>query len=108
MFHQLHSRFKRLDLAQKVAASYAILVAIVGVATLIPLAAGKDSVVIWPLWMITLPMSIIPMIIFQNISFEGLPEQLLWAIPYIIWIPFMLAGFTQAWVLQRLLRRSKK
>ncbi|WP_374191364.1 SCO4225 family membrane protein [Planomonospora sp. ID82291] len=106
MLHRLHSRIHRLTATQKAAAIYATLVVIVGIVTLITLIAGKDSVAIWPLWLITLPMSIIPMIVFQNVSLESMPEQLLWATPYIIWIPFLLIGLFQAWLLQRLFRRK--
>ncbi|WP_444543182.1 SCO4225 family membrane protein [Microtetraspora fusca] len=107
MLARLRGWVVSLSAIDKLVASYAALVGVVGLVSLIPMLNGKDSVALWPLLLVSFPMSMLPTLIFQSdhISFQGMPDELNWLIPILVWAPVLLSGLIQAVVLRILLRR---
>ncbi|WP_435881328.1 SCO4225 family membrane protein [Streptosporangium subroseum] len=90
--------------AATVAGIYATIVLIISLAVLIALLGGKDSVALWPLWLITSPLGFIVNWLLSYISFDGIPEEQRWAIPIVHWIFLLISGLLQAWFLWLLFR----
>ncbi|MFF4777002.1 hypothetical protein ACFY05_29485 [Microtetraspora fusca] len=99
-----------LSVIDKLVASYVALVGVVGLFSLIPMLDGKDGVALWPLWLVGFPMSMLPTLIFQSdhISFQGMPDELNWFIPILVWGPVLFSGLIQAAVLRILLRGTDR
>lgn len=110
MPERLRVRIGGLTVAEKIIALYVVVILVVGVVSLIPVVSGKDSVALWPLWLVGFPSSLLWTLFFQNkdFSFQGMPDELNWAVPILVWAPLLLASLIQASILWALVRRFQR
>lgn len=107
-------RFRNLRSFEWVALFYMAVVLAAGGFSLVGLLAGKDSVVLWPLALASYPASMLPNVLLfdnENFTFAALSESLSWLIPFLVWLPFQLAGILQAtivWMIAKWLTRRRK
>ncbi|GAA1706838.1 hypothetical protein [Nonomuraea bangladeshensis] len=97
-----HPRFSAADIAVTI---YAAVIVAAGAVSLAGLLMGKDSVVLWPLALVSLPLSILWS---ELAAFGAVPDELWWLVPYLAWATLLLTGLAQPAVIWGLLRRARR
>ncbi|MGW2142779.1 hypothetical protein ACWCOT_00620 [Nonomuraea bangladeshensis] len=97
-----HPRFRAAEIAVKV---YAAVIVAAGAVSLAGLLMGKDSVVLWPLALVSLPLSVLWS---ELATFGAVPDELWWLVPYLAWATLLLTGLAQPAVVWGLLRRARR
>lgn len=97
-----HPRFRAAEIAVKV---HAAVIVAAGAVSLAGLLMGKDSVVLWPLALVSLPLSVLWS---ELATFGAVPDELWWLVPYLAWATLLLTGLAQPAVVWGLLRRARR
>ncbi|MEU6727951.1 hypothetical protein ABZ917_29970 [Nonomuraea wenchangensis] len=102
MIQRLHPRFSAAEIAVIV---YAAVIVAAGAVSLAGVLMGKDTVVLWPLALVSLPLSVLW---GQLAAFDAVPDELWWLVPYLLWATLLLTGLAQPGIIWGLLRRGRR
>ncbi|MED7926592.1 hypothetical protein SMD20_20210 [Nonomuraea sp. LP-02] len=102
MIQRLHPRFSAAEIAVMV---YAAVIALAGAVSLAGVLMGKDTVVLWPLALVSLPLSVLWS---RLATFGAVPDELWWLVPFLAWATLLLTGLAQPAIIWGLLRRARR
>ncbi|MER7364381.1 hypothetical protein [Nonomuraea wenchangensis] len=102
MIRRPHPRFSAAEIAVMV---YAAVIVAAGAVSLAGVLMGKDTVVLWPLALVSLPLSVLW---GELATFDAVPDELWWLVPFLLWATLLLTGLAQPAVIWGLLRRRRR